>query len=224
MGQPVIMDVPGPLQRIHPFAQTFIPLPGYALLKWLPFYSSMRVWMRYGIFVTLFLAALAGVGAAWLLRLAGPRRAPWLAAALVALVLVDFSQGSLEVTAAGPRPVDRWLSQVAPGPVIQMPIWLSTGPQQMLYSLYRGQPFIGGFFAAYASPQYRRIGPSLQGFPDAASLATLRSLGVRWVVVDTSQQPNSVGLDRAAAGLGLRLTTIIDGQQVYELLPAKDRP
>jgi hypothetical protein len=94
----------------------------------------------------------------------------------------------------------------------------------MLYSLYRGQPFIGGFFAAYASPQYRRIGPSLQGFPDAASLATLRSLGVRWVVVDTSQQPNSVGLDRAAAGLGLRLTTIIDGQQVYELLPAKDRP
>ncbi|NTV64370.1 MAG: hypothetical protein HGA65_12650 [Oscillochloris sp.] len=219
MGQPVIVDVPAWLQRLHPYPQTFIPLPGYALLKWLPFYGSMRIWMRYGIFVILFLAAMAGVGAAWLLSRVGPRRAPWVAAALVALVLVDFSQGSLQVASARPRPVDLWLAQATPGPVVQMPIGLSTGPQQMLYALYRRQPFVGGFFAAYVSPQFRRVGPLLQSFPDPTSVATLRELGVRWVIVDLTIQPDSVSLAQTAAGLGMRLATTIEGQQVYELLP-----
>ncbi len=40
LGQTVVVRVPQWLQKWHPYTETFIPLPGYFLFKYLPFYSS----------------------------------------------------------------------------------------------------------------------------------------------------------------------------------------
>ena len=59
LGQAVMVDVPEFLRPWHPYPQTLIHLPGYLLFKYLLFYANMRVWMRYGIFVMLFISVLA---------------------------------------------------------------------------------------------------------------------------------------------------------------------
>lgn len=217
LGRSVEVGVPQWIQRWHPYPRTFIPLPGYFLFKGLPFYDGMRVWMRYGIFVNLFVSLLAGVGVTWLLQRLGRRLAQPVALLLLLLVLVDFYPGPLQLSPVEGRAVDYWLAEQASGSVMQFPISQATTPEQTYYTLVHGKPFVGGFFAAFAPPQFQRIQPVLAAFPDEASIALLKTLGVRWVLVDSTQYDNIGAVRAALEGSGLHLATILDGQHLYEL-------
>lgn len=89
LSHPVTIDIPLG-SSIFSDLTGMIPLPSYFLYKLLPFYSSIRVPMRYGVFVNLFLIVLAGGGAAWILDRFGDRRQHFIGLLLVAVVIFDF--------------------------------------------------------------------------------------------------------------------------------------
>ncbi|MCX7681060.1 MAG: hypothetical protein N2508_03675 [Anaerolineae bacterium] len=221
-GRSVTISVPEFLQRWYPHEQTFVPLPGYFLFKYLPFYANMRVWMRYGIFVIMFMSVLAGIGTAGLIEKPGTRSARWVMFGGIALlILVDFFQGPQMLSEVRGRPVDIWLaSQDGEEAVAQFPIGVATRPEHTFFTLVHGKPFIGGFFAAYSPPQFQRIRAALGAFPDINSVALLRELGVRWVIVDTRQYQDYMRVHSAIESMGLRFRTGLDEQYVYELTGA----
>lgn len=218
LGQPVLVDVPAVFRSWYPAAQTSVPLPGLYLFKYLPFYSSMRVWMRYGIFVTLFLSALAGVGAGWALAKTRRPAALLLTAALCLLVLLDFATAVQPLTPVGIRSVDVWLAaEPDAGAVAQFPFADVKSPSIAFATLAHGHPFIGDPFGTFLTPQYRRIQPVLDAFPSPESVALLQELGIRWVVVDASHYEDFAAVDAATQALGLTPATVVDGQYVYRL-------
>jgi len=93
----------------------------------------------------------------------------------------------------------------------------ANGQQYTYYTLVHNKPFVGGFFAAFSPPQFRRIQPILNSFPDTRSIEILRDLGVRWVIVDSTQYDHFEQIQGVIESLGLYPSGIIDGQSVYEL-------
>ena len=163
-----------------------IPLPGFLAFLFLPLFSAMRHWYRFGIITTLAVAVLAGLGAALLLRQRQSGRQALLGIGLVAIVLVDFLSAPLPYGLSYTsvvQPVDRWLAQ-QPGDfaVMQFPLVRAlNGPM-----LYRG--IVHGKKMAYAHgtfypPAYVEAEKTLGRFPEAASLDMLREWGVRYVMV-----------------------------------------
>jgi hypothetical protein len=218
LGQSVIVGVPQFIQRWYSYSQTFIPLPGYFLFKFLPYYASMRGWMRYGIFVNLFMSLLAGLGTAWLLQRTKKRSHALVTALIVVLVLIDFYPGVQSLSQVKGRSVDTWLAgQSGEGAVAQFPFWQVIQPQHTYYTLIHGKPFIGGFFAAFFTPQFQRIQPVLSSFPDQGSVELLRELGVRWVIVDSSQYQDFAQTQMAIESLGLSFAFAAEAQYVYEV-------
>lgn len=217
LDQAVTVEVPAALRWLHPHERTFLPLPGYFLYRWLPYYGGMRVWMRYGIFVGMFASVLAGLGATTLLRRL--RGSAGLAAALLlaALVGLDFAGGRQELTEVRGRPVDLWLAQQpGEGAVAEMPFYRVADPTRTYFTLVHGKPFVGGFFAAFAPEQYRAISPVMAGFPDAASVDLMRQLGVRYVVVDAAAY-DLPDLAETLAALGLERAVAAGNEVVYSL-------
>ncbi len=194
-------------------------LPGYYLFHHFPFYAKLRALMRFGVFVLVFASASAGLGAAWLLARAR-RFAPLLAVGLLLLVFLDFYPGSYRqfapVTA---RPVDAWLAeQPGDGALAQFPFAKSEDQEMTYYTLAHGKPFIGGFFNAFPPPQYARIKPVLENFPDIESVVLLKELGVRWVLMDAPSYQNDLTAARASCeGLGLIYAGTFGDQWVFEL-------
>ena len=221
-GAPVEISAPAFLQVCLGRAELPVPLPGLLLFKYFPLYAKMRVWMRFGAFVLVFACAAAGIGAAWLLARARKRWQVLLTALLVILVLVDFYPGPYRQFARiQPRAVDAWLAQQpGKGAVAVFPFALEEDQSQVYYTLtYYGKPFVGGFFNAFPPEQYQRIRGSMDGFPDAKSVALLRELGVQYVVVDGPSYQNDPGLVEQCLALGLILRVQLDGQFVFELKP-----
>jgi hypothetical protein len=214
----VKVGLPTFVQRWWPYPETFIPLPGYLLYRFLPFYASMRVWMRYGIFVSLFASLLAGLGSGWLVQRVRPR---WQSAAtmlILAFALLDSYRGPIEITNVQNRSVDEWLAaQPGRGAVATFPFYEAWKPEQTFFAGVYNKPYIGGHFAAFHSPQFDRIRPLLDTFPDAPSVALLNSLGVQYVLVDSTLYADFAAVRKGAESYGLRQLTAIDGSYVFEL-------
>lgn len=168
-----------------------IPLPALLGFLFLPLFSAMRHWYRFGVLTTLAIAVLAGLGAAVLLqRLAaqrnGARREALLGIFLIAVILLDFLPAPLPYGlsyANIEQPVDRWLAQQSADAVImQFPLVRAlNGPM-----LYRGVAH--GKKMAYAHgtfypPSYVEASKTLGQFPSAPSLDLMDSWGVRYIVV-----------------------------------------
>jgi hypothetical protein len=218
LSRPVMVDVPRFLLRWHPNPQAFIPLPGRFLFEWLPFYSSMRVWMRYGIFVLLVVAVLAGLGAGWLMGKVRGKGSYALGAGLLLLVLLDFYPRQQPLARIEARPVDYWLaSQPGDGAVVQFPFSQVENQEQIYYTLIHGKPFLGGFFNAFPPPQYERIRPAMETFPSPESVSLLRQLGVQYVLVDALSYPDFTSVNASALSNGLTFVGEVDGQYVYVL-------
>jgi hypothetical protein len=196
-----------------------IPLPGYLLFKFLPFYSKMRVWMRFGIFVILFVDVLAGIGSAWLLA---KLKTPWrgvVAVGLICLVILDFYPEPMkEYFRVQDRPIDAWLAeQPGDGAVVQFPFQLVEDQDQAYSTLSYNKPFLGGFFNAFPPEQYQRIRPILMNFPNQESVDLLKELSVQYVLVDSSYYPDFNQTREEIERLGLRQRTEIGSEFVYEL-------
>jgi hypothetical protein len=218
LGEPVIVDVPAWLQQYHPYPRTFIPLPGYFLFKFLPYYAQMRGWMRYGIFVSLFASLLAGFGAAWVLQKVQKPLRTLMAIGLVLLIVIDFFPASHLLSTVAGRPVDHWLAeQAGAGAVVEFPLTQTAKPEAVYYASVYNKPFLGGSHGAFYPPQFQRIQPVLSQFPTPECVPLLRQLGVRWLIVHASDYPNFAQVDSTIQALGLRFRVAFGQQFIYEL-------
>src|SRR5439155_15541018 len=118
LGGQVSLTGPGTNGRAGP-----IPLPARLLFDWLPLFSSMRAYARFGLVAMLALAALMGIAWSRLARV-WPRRAAWATLLAAACLLADFwtapyawGTTRVEETAAA-----RYLASAPPGTIMQMPL------------------------------------------------------------------------------------------------------
>jgi hypothetical protein len=137
LGQQVT-SLPRFLQTI--FHRTDMPtiyLPAYYLYKYLPFFSKMRVMMRFGLFTLIFTSMMAGLGTCVLTKLASSKTRSWVGIILLVLVFIDFYPGVLDgfrLTRA--RPVDTWLAaQPNTGAVAQFPFDEESNQSQVYNTL-----------------------------------------------------------------------------------------
>jgi len=217
--QRVEVPVPAVLRDVIDRESVPIPLPAYLLFKYVPFYAKMRAIMRIGFFTQFFIIVMAGLGTAWLLGKAGPKRARPLTILLLVLVFLDFYPGPYrQFAAVAARPVDAWLArQPGQGAVTQFPAIQLEDQDQVYNTLVHGKPYIGGFFSANQPEQYLRIRPVLDRFPSAEGAALLRELKVRWVLFDLAEYPDFAGLKQSVESYGLRYVTTIGQEAVFEL-------
>lgn len=158
-------------------------LPAYYFAH-LPFVGFMRTWSRFGIIAVLFVALLAGMGAA---RIARGVRRPRAALALVAALLVlDLLPGTVESSQLAPRPVDRWLAQ-QPGDfaVAALPTRDSlTNYQAMFGSLFHGKHLTAYNHPEHIPSAYSAFVDRAATFPDARSIQALHRMGLRYLLLE----------------------------------------
>ncbi len=177
-----------------------LPLPGQLLFDWLPFYSSMRAYARFGVLGALALAVIMGMGWAYIMqarvKIGGLRinsnRLTFLA---LLLLLIDLwtSPYSWGTSRVEPTETARFLAaQPEPGLVMEMPLSASqSGPLLFQETYYgEGKPIAYGYDTFEPQP-WRDLRPALQNFPDDQALNVLRDWGVRYVVVSA----NAYGAD-----------------------------
>jgi hypothetical protein len=216
-GEVVKVAVPALLKGWIKSDTTVIPLPGYYLFKYFPFFAKLRALMRFGVFNLVLISMLAGLGCAWLLRKITPKWQKTATVVLILLVLVDFLPRPFSTfSEISPRPVDAWLAlQPGKGALVQMPFIESEDQQQTFYTLYHGKPFIGGFFNAFPPSQYQKITPVLDRFPDTGSITLLKKLGVEFVLLDKNAYPDGAAIKAKCAALGLQFDQEVGDQWVF---------
>jgi hypothetical protein len=186
-----------------------IPLPGMAFWLFMPFGSTMRVFHRFGMDSSLGFAVLAGMGAAALFARARIWSAttPVVAAArvrddrnhrtpqfsrqavlgvlLVAVVLVDIVAAPLNFGMSDTRGsvVDLWLKE-QPGDfsVIHFPLARGLNGPGLYRAAIHGKKISYGYGTFFPKAWRVAVDP-LGNFPDAASIAVLRSWNVRYVFI-----------------------------------------
>jgi hypothetical protein len=213
-----ITSLPRILQIV--FHRTDMPqiyLPSYYLFRYLPFFSKMRVMMRFGLFTLIFSSMMAGLGTHLLIKASRLKMRRWVGIGLLVLVFVDFYPGIFtKFSTIDGRPVDYWLAtQPDTGAVAQFPFSYESDQGQVYNTLVSQKPFLGGFFNANQPEQYVRIQPIMNGFPSYESVDLLRELGVAYVVVDSSAYSNYVAIDQSIQSFDLQLLNVCDNEYVY---------
>ncbi|HEX8229199.1 MAG TPA: glycosyltransferase family 39 protein [Chloroflexia bacterium] len=164
-----------------------IPLPGQLLYDWLPLYSSMRAFARFGVIVALAVTVLVGLVWAASLR-KGPRvvrRNPVVATVFLALfIMADFWTGPYAwgTSRVAATETARFLAQQPPGTVMQMPLDSSQSGPALYRRVQTGKPVAYGY-ETFEPPAWRAERDDLQEFPSPAAFEVLREWGVRYVVV-----------------------------------------
>jgi hypothetical protein len=205
----------------HACEVTF-PLPGELLYRYLPFYTSVRVPARYGVYVILFLSVLAGMGIADLAA-RGPRvRRSALIFLMLALIAADLEPWQVETTPVAPRAMDYWLAaQPGEGAVVEFPTDRQANWILAYYGLTHGKPIVGGQNVIRFAGQDDLV-LSEEGIPDEETLRRLRAIGVQFILVNTGWYADIDALDdleEALAGLGLDEAARFEGIRVYLLEP-----
>lgn len=215
-----VSSLPIFLQNI--FHRTDMPqiyLPAYYLFRYLPFFSKMRVMMRFGLFTLTFFSMMAGLGAYILTKSVSQKVRRWVGIGLLVLIFIDFYPGIL--TSFAPtvaRPVDQWLAaQPDTGAVAQFPFSMESEQSQVYFTSVYDKPFLGGYFNANQPEQYTRIYPVMKSFPSEESVALLKQLGVTYVVVDASQYADFSSADQEIRTLGLQPLYVNATDFVYGL-------
>ena len=217
----IVVSLPRFLQLIlHRTHMPVIYLPAYYLSRYLPFFSKMRVMMRFGLFTLIFSSLLAGLGAYLLTKSASSKVKRWVGVTLLVLIFIDFYPGVLkDFRPTQVRPVDNWLaSQPNTGAMAQFPFNEESSQGLVYDTLVNQKPFLGGYFNANSPEQYSRIFPVMNTFPSQKSVSLLTQLGVTYVVVDSSQYRNFLDIDQKIQLLGLKLLNVSGNEYVYGLI------
>jgi hypothetical protein len=165
-----------------------ITLPGRLLYDWLPLYSSMRAYARFGVLAALAVVVLMGLGWAALLRQPGwARRGQWLTLVATCLLLADFWSAPYAwgTTRVEPTEASKFLSAAPPGLVMQMPLASSQSGPALFWGTYYDKPISYGY-DTFEPAEWRAARDTLQAFPDDATLDLLKSWGVRYIVVSAN--------------------------------------
>jgi hypothetical protein len=174
-----------------------VPLPGQLLYDWLPFYSSMRAYARFGVLVSLASVVLMGIG--WTAILAGGnqwvrRYATWLTLVALCLLLVDFWTAppgySWGTTRVEESETAKFLATQPQGLVMQMPLMSSQSGPLLYQRINYGKPIAYGYDTFEPAGWSAERG-NLAAFPDVKALDVLQNWGVRYIVVSA----NAYGAD-----------------------------
>jgi hypothetical protein len=223
----------------------YIPLPTLLLYLYLPFYSGMRVWARFGLFTAFGVAALAGWGVVRLQRwvqtrngalwpgrwqgLASPRLLP---TALLAFVLLEFAALPYAMGSSGvqPRPVDRWLAdQSGDFAIMEYPLIKAMSGRSYYFMRYHGKRISFGQSTYFPRP-FSDNRSVLESFPNQDCLALLKSWGVRYILVGSeyygADWPSLHGALQASPNLRYVLTADDEpryqGDRVLRLQPGAE--
>ncbi|MEO8287848.1 MAG: glycosyltransferase family 39 protein [Chloroflexota bacterium] len=174
-----------------------IPLPGQLLFDWLPFYSSMRAYARFGVIAALALIVLMGMGWTYIIESKRPwlaKNARWLTLVAICAIMADFwtspytyAWGTSQVEASQTA---MYIAMQAPGAVMQMPLAASQSGPLLYQGTYYGKPIAYGY-DTFEPTGWKAERPALESFPDPASLDVLQRWGVRYLVVSS----NAYGAD-----------------------------
>lgn len=169
------------------FHEGSFPWPYELMYHHLPGWQSVRTPGRLNTLTSLALALLAGGGATALVtRVRRPRARTVVGAALVALVLVEGAGFSLEGGVRGPAhptvPPEPTGQRGLADPQIHLPMSREGNRRYALWSS-AGFPRIVNGRASFQPTLTTAIAFDVAGFPDARSVARLRALGVRTVVL-----------------------------------------
>ncbi|MEA2442044.1 MAG: hypothetical protein QOH76_3468 [Thermoleophilaceae bacterium] len=169
------------------FHEGSFPWPYELLYHHLPGWESSRTPSRLNTLTSLGLALLAAGGATWLAaRVRRPRLRLALAGALVAVVLAEGAGFSFEGAVSGPAhptvPPEPAGQRGLAAPQLHLPMSREGNRRYALWST-AGFPRIVNGRASFQPTLTTAIAAGVAGFPDAPSVARLRALGVRTVVL-----------------------------------------
>jgi hypothetical protein len=201
-----------------------VPLPGKLLFDYLPLFSSMRAYARFGVIVALAAAAILALG--WLVflrRKSFRERGAFFATAALVLMLADlwtapYVWGWSRVE---PTRTAQFLRTQPKGTIMQMPIESSqSGPAFWQVTNY-GMPIAYGF-DTFEPPEWGSVRDDLEQFPSDASLDALEGWGVRYIVVSANAYEHE--WETAKAGIDanprLRLLATHTERRIWFVDPA----
>ena len=193
-----------------------IYLPGYLAYKYLPFYSLMRVSMRYGVIVMVFTCFMAGLGVKFIQEKVNKPYKNLCAAIILLILILDFSNTPMPTVHIAPRAVDKWLNEQPEGGLVQLPYEQSTTSEHAYYTIHH-QKALMGTISAFPSDRLLGFKSSLNGFPDETSINVLKEEGLRYIVVDEAQIPIGDDQLNQAGAFGLTYAGSFEGQSVFVL-------
>jgi hypothetical protein len=159
-------------------------LPTYYLAR-LPGVGLMRTWSRFGIVTIQFVALLAGLGAAVLLRQHIKHK--WMPALIAAMVIADLAPGYLKSFEFRPRAVDTWLmGQAGDGAVAFLPPGVSNY-QDQYGSLFHAHRLFAHNHPTHLPQEFRDYVAIAANFPNAAAIDALDRLGVTFYIVNRKE-------------------------------------
>ncbi|NTW98077.1 MAG: hypothetical protein HGB28_05950, partial [Oscillochloris sp.] len=164
-------------------------LPAYYLAK-LPLINIMRVWSRFGVVTIFFVAMLAGYGVKALAALVSRR---WLraglAAALMALLLIDLLPGRLPAAVLVPRAVDLWLAE-QPGDfaVAFLPVDKPLVNDYAIFgSLFHGKQMPAYIHLVHTSRAYKDFVEMALVFPSEDSVRYMQRRRFKYLILEQAQ-------------------------------------
>lgn len=170
-----------------------IDSPYRLFFNYFPGWSGIRVPARMHMISTLSLSILAGLGAASLGRIFKPVAQKVFFSAVGALILLEsFSIPLPLIRVPPPAPVYHWLAtQPGKAVILELPMPVANGERwretsYVYSSIFHWKPLVNGY-SGYFPPYYFALCETLQGFPDASSLAELRRFGVKYVIWHSGQ-------------------------------------
>jgi hypothetical protein len=194
-----------------------IPLPA-AVLALLPVFSGMRAYQRFAVLANLAIAILAGVGVARIRELMSPRRHGLVAAALAALILLEFAPWPFETARPAPRAVDRWLSRI-PGEfsILEYPLPNAENGPHLYYSRFHGKRLAFGY-TAFFQPSYIQQRNAYATLPSAEGMQALAKADVHFILVD-QRADTAAHLSAFLGSPHFRLETVLESISVFSIRP-----
>jgi len=200
--------------------QTSVPLPAYALARWVPGYGGIRAWTRFGAGFMFALAGLFGVA------LAGLTRRRLLVAAAAMLVAIEYNAAPIPLYGAPAFRTPGWEWLHTHGdrqPLLAMPIdhvHYCGHTIPMYRSIGSFMPIVNGYGGH--SPVHTRWGPMFGAatrLPASDAIDEVRRYGLRWILLDErTERPDTAAAFADAAHAGaLRVVARFGPETVYEI-------
>ncbi len=256
---PVYITVPGWLERVFTLGMGFltkrlalfpissyslrvedavyVPLPTLLLYLFLPFFSAMRVWARFGLIAALGVSVLAGRGLQRLLSKSVQQRVPandsirhpagarigtgqLVVALLCAAVTLEFASFpyALGWSKVQARPVDGWLaSQQGDFAIMEFPVSTALSGRSLYAMRIHGKSITFGYGTFFPWP-FERQRATLESFPSGESIILLKEWDVRYVLVRSRSYGEAwQGIERDLTTVsGLRHVVTLDDEPIYE--------
>jgi hypothetical protein len=172
-------------------------LPGYDLLyRAIPLLHAVRAPVRFGYLAIIAVAILAGFGLRELRRRLPERQSTIIAAAALALAVIEPFRAPLYLPRFEPiAPIYQQLRSVPDAVVVELPFphpWaIFHNAKYMLNSTQHWKPLVNGY-SGFVPTSYRQHYEQLAGFPDEKSTRALHDLGVTHLFVHVDQLGEAV--------------------------------